>query len=110
MVAAGLGVAIVPTAVATPGPDAEGTEMRPLNEQWAHRQLAICVRNPAKLSTACRLFISHLIGQKGRWKHSSPSGAAPRLASKSDNGRLERMEMPIAEPGKNERSSSSFRE
>jgi DNA-binding transcriptional LysR family regulator len=88
MVAAGLGVAIVPTAVATPGPNAEATETRPLNEQWARRQLAICVRNPAKLSTACRLFISHLIGQKGRWKHS----------------------LAIAEPIKNKRSSSSFRE
>lgn len=108
MVAAGLGVAIVPTAVATPGPDAEATEMRPLNEQWAHRQLAICVRNPAKLSTACRLFISHLIGQKGRWKHSSPSGPVPRIAAK--NGRLECVETPIAEPGKNKRSSSSFPE
>jgi DNA-binding transcriptional LysR family regulator len=58
MVAAGLGISILPTAAAE---DVPGTVLRPLAEDWARRKLSICVRDPKLLSAAGKLLLDHLI-------------------------------------------------
>jgi DNA-binding transcriptional LysR family regulator len=61
MIAAGLGVAILPAQAIGPFAAALGLEVRPLAESWARRELMICVRDPARLSAAARLFLRHLV-------------------------------------------------
>lgn len=74
LVAAGLGVAIVPAIAAygTPEAMAEQIAVRPLGEVWARRNLMACVRSQEHLLGASRLFLAHLLsykseaGQRGR--------------------------------------------
>jgi DNA-binding transcriptional LysR family regulator len=64
MVAAGLGVGIVPRGAATPYTKSLGLEAVRLQEPWARRQLHICVRSLAELSPAARLLVDHLAGHR----------------------------------------------
>lgn len=59
MVAAGLGVAILP-AVACIETRAHSLAYRRLEEPWAHRPLMLCVRQNGALSAATKRLISHL--------------------------------------------------
>lgn len=67
LVAAGLGVAIVPAiaAYATPEAEAEEIAVRPLQEIWARRNLMACVRSQEHLLGASRLFLAHLMSYQG---------------------------------------------
>ena len=65
MVEAGLGVAILPAAVAVPYAGLMRIETRPLLEDWAERTLALCTRDPATLSAAARLLVKHLAAATG---------------------------------------------
>lgn len=67
LVAAGLGVAIVPAiaAFATHEAEAEQIAIRPLNEVWARRNLMACVRSQEHLLGASRLFLAHLLSYEG---------------------------------------------
>ena len=62
MVAAGLGISVIPKAAAT----AYAVQLRlntiPLTEPWARRQLLICTRNDAALPGAARQLLDHLLG------------------------------------------------
>ena len=60
MVEAGLGVAILPAAAATPYVGLLRIETRPLLDGWAERTLALCTRDPATLSAASRILVKHL--------------------------------------------------
>ena len=60
MVEAGLGVAILPAAVAVPYAGLLRIETRPLLDDWAERPLALCTRDPRTLSAAARLLVEHL--------------------------------------------------
>lgn len=60
MVAAGLGVGILPAAVASKFPEMRGLILRRLDEPWAARSLVICFRDRARLSGAGREFLDHL--------------------------------------------------
>jgi DNA-binding transcriptional LysR family regulator len=60
MAAAGLGVGIVPRAAATPYTQSLGLVSVPLKEEWAHRQLYVCIRSKQSLSAAARQFVTHL--------------------------------------------------
>ena len=60
MSAAGLGVGIVPRAAATPYTQSLGLVSVPLKEEWAHRQLYVCIRSKQSLSAAARQFVTHL--------------------------------------------------
>ena len=61
MVEAGLGVAILPAAVAVPYAGLLRIETRPLLDEWAERKLALCTRDPATLSAAARVLVEHLM-------------------------------------------------
>jgi DNA-binding transcriptional LysR family regulator len=60
LVAAGLGVAILPAGVVRPFEASLGFEVRSLRESWALRPLVLCVRDIKRLSAAGRLLIDHL--------------------------------------------------
>jgi DNA-binding transcriptional LysR family regulator len=60
MVEAGLGVGILPRNAAKTYQRTLRIKIVTLNEVWAHRELAICVRSREHLSDAARLLIDHL--------------------------------------------------
>jgi DNA-binding transcriptional LysR family regulator len=64
MVEVGLGVAILPEAGAQPYPGQTRIVIRQLDEPWAERPLAICVRETQTLSSAARMLIAHLLGRE----------------------------------------------
>ena len=65
MVEAGLGVAILPEAGAGPHAATMAIAVRPLDEPWAARPLALCVRrDPEALPAAARLLAAHLLGRR----------------------------------------------
>jgi DNA-binding transcriptional LysR family regulator len=60
MVAAGLGVGVVPRAATTPYTASLGLAALVLNDAWAKRRLHLCVRSLEGLSPAARLLLDHL--------------------------------------------------
>ena len=60
MVAAGLGVSIVPRAATTPYIRSLSLAAVPLNDAWAARQLFLCLRSTGELHSAARLLFDHL--------------------------------------------------
>lgn len=60
MVEAGLGIGILPRAVAERYTKALGIRIIALNESWARRELKICVRSFDALPVAARLLVNHL--------------------------------------------------
>lgn len=61
MVAAGLGVSIVPRAAAMPYVQSMRLAAIPLSDAWAKRQLMLCTRR-GELHAAARLLMEHLCG------------------------------------------------
>lgn len=61
MVAAGVGIGILPATIASRGAVPRGLAMRPLAEPWALRPLVICMRDRSQLPGAARLFLEHLL-------------------------------------------------
>jgi DNA-binding transcriptional LysR family regulator len=64
MVAAGLGVTVVPRAATTPYIRSLSLVSIPLNDSWARRQLFLCTRAHAPLHSAANLLFEHLRGQE----------------------------------------------
>jgi DNA-binding transcriptional LysR family regulator len=62
MVAAGLGVAVLPAAAVRPYLRSMGLRKIELAEEWAHRALLICARDLAVLPKPARLLVTHLTG------------------------------------------------
>lgn len=62
MVAAGLGIAVLPDAAARPHIRSMGLHKIELSEDWAERQLLICARDLNALPKPARLLVNHLIG------------------------------------------------
>ena len=60
MVETGLGIGIMPRAVAEPYRRTLGIAVLSLEEPWARRQLKICVRSMAALPVAAQLLVAHL--------------------------------------------------
>ncbi|NEI74498.1 LysR family transcriptional regulator [Rhizobium lusitanum] len=60
MVAAGLGIAVVPDSVATSYAESLNVKVLKLNERWAERRLMICVRSIDALTPAAAAFLAHL--------------------------------------------------
>ena len=60
MVAAGLGVSIVPRAATTAYIRSLSLASVPLSDPWAQRQLFLCVRSNAPLHSAAKLLYAHL--------------------------------------------------
>lgn len=63
MVAAGLGVGVMPQAAAAPYAATLGIATVALDEPWAERRLAICVRDDGALSAAARRLVESLSRQ-----------------------------------------------
>lgn len=60
MVAAGLGVGIMPRAAATPYTESLELKSIVLRDPWAKRKLYLCIRSKEGLSSAAREFVHHL--------------------------------------------------
>lgn len=60
MVAAGLGVSILPREVVGPLADALGVRLIPLSDDWASRRFVVCFRSDPYLSAAARLIVDAL--------------------------------------------------
>ncbi|MDD5037181.1 MAG: LysR substrate-binding domain-containing protein [Methylococcaceae bacterium] len=60
MVAAGLGIGVVPKAATTPYTASLGLATLALNDAWAQRRLHLCVRSLQGLSAAAQLLLEHL--------------------------------------------------
>jgi DNA-binding transcriptional LysR family regulator len=60
MVETGLGIGILPHAVAERYTKVLGVRAIALNEEWARRELKICVRSFAALPVAAQLLVNHL--------------------------------------------------
>lgn len=60
MVAGGLGVSIVPKAATTAYIRSLSLASLTLEDEWAHRQLFLCVRSDAPLHSAAKLLYDHL--------------------------------------------------
>lgn len=60
IVAAGLGLAIIPSEAVEPTVQALGLRLVPLQDEWARRQFVICSRSPRYTSSASRLLSDHL--------------------------------------------------
>jgi DNA-binding transcriptional LysR family regulator len=64
MVAAGLGVGIVPRAATSPYIRSLSLASIALSDAWARRQLFLCTRANTPLPSAARVLFEHLQGQK----------------------------------------------
>lgn len=60
MVAAGLGVAVLPAGMVVPFQAAIGIRAIPLSDAWARREKRICIREPSGLTASARLFLAHV--------------------------------------------------
>lgn len=60
MVAAGMGIAVMPRLVAERYQQLDRIRMLALHEPWARREIRICVRSLDSLAPAARLFVEHL--------------------------------------------------
>ena len=60
MVAAGLGIGVIPRGATAPWTDASGLVAIPLQDAWAQRQLLLCVRAQDRLHPAAQLLLEHL--------------------------------------------------
>ena len=60
ILAADLGIAIVPREAADPYVKALGLRMIPLTDAWAERRFVICMRSTEALSATARLLLDHL--------------------------------------------------
>ena len=60
MVAAGLGVGVMPRGSAALYKGSQPIRVVTLSEPWAHRQLVLCVRSEESLSSVARLLVDHL--------------------------------------------------
>ena len=62
MVAANLGIAVLPAAAVRPHLRSMGLWEIALSDEWAHRELLICARDLNALPKPARLFVNHLAG------------------------------------------------
>jgi DNA-binding transcriptional LysR family regulator len=60
MVQAGLGVAVMPASIAALYRRSLSLAVVSLDEEWAERELKICIRSFAALPGAARLLVEHL--------------------------------------------------
>lgn len=65
IVAAGLGLAVLPREATAPHVAANGLVLVPLSDDWAVRHFVVATRPEAMLSASARLLVSHLLRQAG---------------------------------------------
>jgi DNA-binding transcriptional LysR family regulator len=88
IVAARLGVAVLPREATEPHVQALGLRFVPLAEPWGRRRFVICLRDAAGLTAAARMLVDHLVQQAAApappTRSTSPEGNA---ASARKSGR-----------------------
>lgn len=62
MIAAGLGLGVMPRAIAQEQADKLGLSIVALTDSWAERELLLAVRSLEALPVACRMLVAHLRG------------------------------------------------
>jgi DNA-binding transcriptional LysR family regulator len=73
IIAAGLGLAILPREAAAPHADAGRLALVALDEPWAERQFVLCSRAQALLSASARLVLDHLQQRQNlKWPAAHP--------------------------------------
>ena len=77
MVAAGLGVSIVPRAATTVYIRSLSLASVPLTDAWAQRQLFLCIRTGAPLHSAAKLLYDHLVREKSHFFPDVSKGPRP---------------------------------
>lgn len=70
MVAAGMGIGILPSVAVASATACHGISVSRLDEIWAARQLVICIRDRTHLSAATHKFLEHLL--QAHWRRSQP--------------------------------------
>lgn len=80
IVAAGLGLAVLPREATAPHAAASGLVLVPLRDDWAVRRFVICTRPEAMVSATARLLVGHLV-QAARAAQGLPLSAAAGSAS-----------------------------
>ncbi len=60
MISCGLGVGVLPEAVARRNAARLDIQLVTLTDAWAHREFKICVRSSESLPVAARLLVNHL--------------------------------------------------
>ncbi|HEX6707016.1 MAG TPA: LysR family transcriptional regulator [Albitalea sp.] len=63
IVAAGLGLAVMPREAIAPDASAAGLVLVPLADAWAERRFVVCMREEASLPATARLLVEHLGAQ-----------------------------------------------
>lgn len=63
IVAAGLGLGVLPREATAPHAAASGLVMVPLVDEWAERRFVLCTRAEGALSATTRLLVAHLVAQ-----------------------------------------------
>jgi DNA-binding transcriptional LysR family regulator len=64
MVAAGLGISVIPRAASVPYTTPLRLRALPLTNSWAQRQLFICTRTNQALPSAAQRLLDHLLAQR----------------------------------------------
>ncbi|NYH15741.1 DNA-binding transcriptional LysR family regulator [Paraburkholderia bryophila] len=62
MIAAGLGLGVMPRAIAQEQAAKLGLSIVTLTDSWAERDLLLAVRSLEALPVACRMLVAHLRG------------------------------------------------
>jgi DNA-binding transcriptional LysR family regulator len=63
IVAAGLGLAVLPREATEPHARTSGLAMIPLADAWAMRRFVVCSRAESSLSASARLLVGHLAAE-----------------------------------------------
>jgi DNA-binding transcriptional LysR family regulator len=75
IVAAGLGVAVLPREATEPHAQALQLAVLPLQDDWAHRRFVICMRSSEGLTATARLLVDHLQRQAASTAASATASA-----------------------------------
>ncbi|MFM1988916.1 MAG: hypothetical protein RJA99_1873 [Pseudomonadota bacterium] len=90
IVAAGLGLAILPRETAVAHAGAARLVMRPLDEPWAERRFVVITRDESALPAAARLLARHLADRARSAAPPQLDGPGSRPASIASTGRSQR--------------------
>ncbi len=90
MVEVGLGVAVLPTHVIRNQAENDKVRIVALSDDWAVRDLVICIRQPTVLTASARLMLEHLTAVTSR--------SAARILPNHDDAAAEAIMVPLPRP------------
>lgn len=90
MVEVGLGVAVLPTHVIRNQAENDKVRIVALSDDWAVRDLVICIRQPTVLTASAKLMLEHLTAVTSR--------SAARILPNRDDAAAEAIMVPLPRP------------